>query len=266
MSRFRKYASNKLSLPAVPQGTVQPPSYPVIDGSNAIGSLAGLLGPTPAEREERERRMRVSKAKTAAWTGLFDGLRQLGNLYYTAQGATPQQYTSPYQQIEQDYEADRQRANELDNYRRQYAQQLYALQRQGVQDKMAQETHAAQLEYYKNRDALNARKIEIQAFNAQVNADYKQASLEQKEEMLEIRRKLADGEITYKEAQTQLAKVKAANGGFAPQRPVQEKETTVTKTDDRGKTTTTVTRTGPVRRSSRGLGWGNNIEDQETDW
>ena len=39
-----------------------------------------------------------------AWTGLFDGLRQLGNLYFTSKGATPQQYTDkPYQQIQQNY-------------------------------------------------------------------------------------------------------------------------------------------------------------------
>ena len=48
------------------------------------------------------------------------------------------------------------------------------------------------------------------------------------------------------ETETRLNNVKANNGGFAPQRPVQQRETTTTKTDSHGRRTTTTTVTGPV--------------------
>ena len=102
---------------------------PTVDSSNAIGSLAQLLGPTPAEREAQERRAMEGKAKMAAWTGLMDGIRQLGNLYYTTQGATAQRFDNPYQQIEQQYQQQRQLANDQNAYQRQYANTLYNLQR-----------------------------------------------------------------------------------------------------------------------------------------
>ena len=86
-----------------PQSPVtEQPQQPQIDTSDPINSLAGMLV-TPAEREAREQKILQNKRRMIAWTGLFDGLRQLGNLYYTTKGATPQQFTDkPYQQIEQD--------------------------------------------------------------------------------------------------------------------------------------------------------------------
>ena len=63
-----------------------------VDTSDPINSLAGMLV-TPAEREAREQKMLQNKRRMIAWTGLFDGLRQLGNLYFTTKGATPQQFT-----------------------------------------------------------------------------------------------------------------------------------------------------------------------------
>ena len=54
-------------LPFTPQDQTQQ-SYPVVDSANAIGSLADLLGPTPAEREAQERRMLQNKSKMQIWT------------------------------------------------------------------------------------------------------------------------------------------------------------------------------------------------------
>jgi hypothetical protein len=117
-----------------------------------MGSLAQLLGPTPAELEARQRKLEQGKAKMAAWTGLFDGLRQLGNLYYATKGATPQQFTDPYKQVEQTYQDATKRADDLDTYRRQYTQQLYALRRQAGEDRRKDILAEAQANYYNSRD------------------------------------------------------------------------------------------------------------------
>lgn len=191
-------------------GTVQPQ----VDTSNAIGSLAGLMGPTPAEREARERRAQEQKSKMMAWTGLFDGLRQLGNLYYTTKGAAPQKSAyNPYAHVEQEYQQQRQIADAVDNYRRQYAQGMYSLRRQMEQDKRTGEEHQAKLDWYRNRDEQNAEKVAIQRFRAEVDAAYKGATLEQKERMNDIMADVYAGRISLMDAQRHLANVRAANVG-----------------------------------------------------
>lgn len=185
-------------------------SVPMIDSGNALASLAAMMGPTPAEREAAERRMQKNQAQMAAWTGLFDGLRQLGNLYYASKGATPQKFDNPYQQVEQQYQQQRGLYNDMANYRRQYATSLYSLQRQMDAEQRVKESHQAQLNWYKNRDEQNTRKVDIQQFKAETDAAYKQATVEQKEKLLEIRERLSDGEISLKEARRQQALAMAA--------------------------------------------------------
>lgn len=139
----------------------QQPQLPVIDTSNAIGSLAELLGPTPAEREAQELRRQQGKAKMQMWAGLFDGLRQLGNLYAATKGATPQKYTdNPYQQVEQMADAQRQREDALTNYGRQYYASLYNMQRQLNDDKRRNLLAEAQANYYNTRDEVARMKAE----------------------------------------------------------------------------------------------------------
>ena len=133
---------------------------PVIDTSNAIRSFAELVGPTPAEREARNRRLQQSKARMAAWTGLFDGLRHLGNLYYTSKGATPQQYGNPYAEIDRNYQEARQLADDMDNYQRQYTQQLWNLRRQSDDDARRNMLADAQAQYYGTRDEVARMKAE----------------------------------------------------------------------------------------------------------
>ena len=140
---------------------------PQVDTSNAIQSMAQLLGPTPAEREAQERRLLENKRKMIGWTALFDGLRQLGNLYAVSKGASPQQYTDkPYQTIEQNYQQDRQLQDSLNRYSQAYAQQLYNLQRQADQDQIRKEAHQAQMKYYENRDELAQQKAELEKMKA----------------------------------------------------------------------------------------------------
>ena len=124
----------------VPAGTV--------DSSNAIASVAELLGPTPAEREAIRARQERSRNQMAMWTGLFDGLRHLGNLYYTAKGARPQQLTDPYKQIDENYQREVKNLDDMMAYRQNYVRQLYALQNQIENNEQGRAINKAKSDYY----------------------------------------------------------------------------------------------------------------------
>lgn len=138
----------------------QQQQQPVVDSSNAIGSLAQLLGPTPAEREAQLNKLERGRQQMAMWTGLFDGLRQLGNLYYTSKGARPQHYSDPYAEVDKTYARNKQTLDDLTAYNRQYAQQLYALQRQAGEDQRKDLLAQAQANYYDTRDEVARMKAE----------------------------------------------------------------------------------------------------------
>lgn len=172
---------------ATPSLEGQPVQQPVVDTSNAIGSLAEILGPTPAEREARERRAMENRAKMSAWAGLFDGLRQLGNLYYATKGATPQQLASPYQAIDNEVNQQRAIADANDNYRRQYAQSLYGLRRQISDDARRNLLTQAQADYYGTRDEVARMKAENDRLKNEQNIatqKARQAQIETKTEQM----------------------------------------------------------------------------------
>lgn len=148
----RQVASEKPAISTTPP--------PVVDTSNAIASLAGLLGPTPAEREAREMRMERGRRQMQMWGGLFDGLRHLGNLYYTTKSATPQRYSDPYVQIDKNYQDARKLADDLDDYQRIYTQQLWNLRRQADDDARRNKLADAQAQYYGTRDEMARLKAE----------------------------------------------------------------------------------------------------------
>lgn len=130
----------------------QQQQMPQIDTSDAINSLAGLLV-TPEEREARQRKLMENKRKMIGWTALFDGLRQMANLYTASRGANNMQFTdNPYQTIENAYRQEQQIQDGMDKYRDSYAKTIYNMQRQADQDKMRQEAQKAQIELYKARE------------------------------------------------------------------------------------------------------------------
>jgi hypothetical protein len=145
----------------------QPQQMPQVDTSNAIQSIAQLMGPTPAEREAQEQRLLKNKRKMIAWTGLFDGMRQLGNLYYASKGATPQQYTDkPYQQIEQNYMQERQLQDYLNRYSQAYAKQLFDWQQKMSDTERRDKIANAQAKYYDTRDEMAQQKAELDKMKA----------------------------------------------------------------------------------------------------
>lgn len=226
---------------------------PKVDTSNAIGSLADLLGPTPAEREAQQARLERGRQQMTMWTGLIDGLRQLGNLYYTAQGARPQQFSDPYKMVDETYQREAKRLDDLTAYRRAYANQLYNLQRQMGQDEMAKERHQATLDWYKNRDEQNARKVDIQQFKAEADAAYKEATLEQKEQILDIRRRVADNLMSYRDGILEIKRMLAnkSGGGGKGQQGAVETVKTYSRDEDGNKVVTT-------RKQPVGSGSDNN--------
>ena len=139
---------------------VTPVEQPRIDTSNAIGSLAEMLGPTPAEREAQQNRLERGRQQMAMWTGLFDGLRQLSNLYYTAKGGRPQQYSDPYKTIDENYNREVKRLDDLAQYRRAYAKTLYDLQRQAGIEEQNRALNEAKIDWYKGRDDVARMKAE----------------------------------------------------------------------------------------------------------
>ena len=160
-----------VAQPVTTQPVVTQPQQqelPQVDTSNAMQSLVNILV-TPAEREAQERKLQENKRKMIAWTGLFDGLRQLGNLYAVSKGASPQQYTDkPYQAIEQSYQQERQLQDALQKYRNSYAQQLYNIQRQGEQDAINRDIKNAQIKWYENRDEIARQKAEMDKQKAEL--------------------------------------------------------------------------------------------------
>ena len=190
-----------------PQQTFEKPA----DG-NYIGLINDMLGPAPAEREAQERRLAENKAKMNGWLGLFQGLGALGDLYYAGKGVTPSQPNNqPQQLLNQHYAEEQQRLDNLYKNRQAYANMLYNIKRQAGDDARKDMLAKAQAKYYGGKEDPERRKMDIAEFNAKVNADYKQATLEQKNALNEVRIRLMEGQISKNEADRQYKLIMAGN-------------------------------------------------------
>lgn len=139
---------------------------PKIDTSDAIGSLAGMLGPTPEEREQQEQQLMEHKRKMHGWTALFNGLRHLSNLYFTTKGASPQQYADPHAQIEQHYQAERKRLADIQANNQKYYAGLWGLYRQINDEQRRNMLAEAQRDYYGTREDVAREKQELERLKA----------------------------------------------------------------------------------------------------
>lgn len=149
---------------ALPSGTVA--EIPKIDSNDVIGSLTGILGPSPEERAAEEQRLQEHRRKMHGWTALFNGLRHLGNLYYATKGAPGQKYNDPHQQIEQQYQNERKRLADIHASDRNYYTSLWGLYRQ-INDEQRRNTLAeAQAQYYGTRDEMARQKAELDKLKA----------------------------------------------------------------------------------------------------
>lgn len=221
--------------PEQPQQTFEKPA----DG-NYISLVNDMLGPTPAEREAQERRLAENKAKMSGWLGLFQGLGALGDLYYAGKGVNPSQPNNqPQQLLNQHYAEEQQRLDNLYKNRQAYANMLYNIKRQAGEDARKDMLAKAQAKYYGGKEDAERRKMDIAEFNAKVNADYKQATLEQKNALNEVRIRLMEGQISKNEADRQYKLIMAGNAANG---------TETTTVDENGKKKVVVKR--PAGRSS----------------
>ena len=248
MGIFSEFVKNKIQ-PVIPaMQTPQQPQQqetPQVDTGDAINSIASLIGPSPAEREAQQQKLLKQKRTMLAWTGLFDGLRQLANLYSVSRGANNMQFTdNPYQTIEKGYQAELTRQDANQRYANAYAKQQMDYKRQAVSDQMKRDLQKAQLKWYDTRGETARRNQELAEFKAKTDADYKKATLDQKNAINEVRIRLLEGQINKVEADRQYRLIMMGNAQKGT-------EKTVTKPD--GSVTTTITKpAGSSGNSSKG--------------
>ena len=171
---------------AAGQQPTEPVTVPKIDSSNAIGSLAGILGPSPAERAAEEERQQKHRQKMHGWTALFNGLRHLSNLYYATKGAAPQKYSDPHVQIEQQYQDERKRLADIQTANQKYYTNMWELYRQGNDERRREALHGIQLEQaerQRRQDEDNARTAEAQRRSIDARTEY---TLEQTRQLKEL--------------------------------------------------------------------------------
>ncbi len=163
------------------EDVVRERSVPKIDGNDVIGSLNGLLGPTPEERAAEEQRLQEHRQKMHGWTALFNGLRHLGNLYYATKGAPGQKYNDPHQQIEQQYQDERKRLADIHAAYRNYYGTLYNIRRQMEADRIAEENHQSTLEWRKAQQEDRQRQQQQQFEEKQRQFEEKQRQFDERQ-------------------------------------------------------------------------------------
>jgi len=173
---LKDYYKQRFSVQPLVQPEEQP-QLPQVDSSHALESFAKLIGPTPAEREAKQRKQEEHNAKMQMWAGMFDGLRQLGNLYTTYKGATPQQLQTPYGQIEQISDRNRKQQAANDAYSREYALALSRLHHGFVDDARKAKVAEAQAKFFDTRGEAAKQKAELEKYKAARVVKHKDGSL-----------------------------------------------------------------------------------------
>lgn len=172
--------------------------------------LARAMGYTSPEEENRLRRASVANQRLLALT---DALRHIGNIHNTVNGAPSQTFNSPVEAEVARYKQDKAIRDAANARYLSYQQQKAAQEAKMQALSDATEIKMKQLAF--NQDKFN-RQQSLNEFKAKNDAWYKQATIEQKAEYLDIQRQLMEGRISLMDAQRALAEVKTAAGGFAP--------------------------------------------------
>ena len=177
---------------------------PKIDSENVIGSLSGILGPTPEERAAEEQKLQEHRQKMHGWTALFNGMRHLANLYYATKGAPGQKYSDPHQLIEQQYQEERRRLADLHDRNQKYYANLWGLYRQMEDDERRNKMNDAQLKHYQVQDDMAREKARQQDEYNEARKKYYEAVANKNDEQAEYWRLRAQG--VPKESAAKIAK------------------------------------------------------------
>ena len=226
---------------------------PKYDGGDVYQYMSRLLGPSPEERQAEEDAALAHKRKMQGWAGFFNGLRHLGNLYFTTRGAPSQQYrTDPTLAVEQNYQAERERLARNREERRQYYSDIWNQERQARRDALDDRRQARLEEDTRIRAEKQQAYANAQYYTNQKNeamAAYYDAKANALDRGLSIKEAESEANIAYKKAQTRLANVKADNVGQP--KPVAETETVVQESvnPETGQLEKKITK-GPARSQS----------------
>lgn len=222
---------------------VKTQQLPKIDGNDVIGSLNGILGPSPEERAAEENRLQEHRRKMHGWTALFNGLRHLGNLYYATKGAPGQKFNDPHQQIEQQYQDERKRLADIHAADRNYYANLWGLYRQMNDEQRRNALADAQAQYYGTRDEVARLKAENDKLKAEATAKNAGARTEYTQERTKTEQELRGDK--KREIESRIARNNRTGTGRSGRNY----------------------KDGSV---GNGLGWGKkgnrNNEGQKTDW
>lgn len=243
-------ASQPAQQQPVTVASQQQQELPKIDGSNAIGSLSKILGPSPEERATEEQRLQDHRQKMHGWTALFNGLRHLGNLYYATKGAPGQKLSDHHQQVEQQYQDERKRLADIQAANRNYYANLYNLRRQMEADRRTGEEHQAKLDWYKNRDEIARQNAEIAKLKSVQVIKNKDGSLMKYDPVSGTLEQLSEADPLYEEYMRSRIN---RNYRKDVARPVQESVTTITE-DGNGKKTIEKRAIKPQQSGGNGSG------------
>lgn len=159
---------NKRRSTQSPDDAYQPDQHqlPKIDSNDVIGSLNGILGPSPEERAAEEQRLQDHRNKMHGWTALFNGLRHLSNIYFATKGAPGQKYNDPHTQIEQQYQDERKRLASIHAADNNYYNKLLSLYRHVNDEQRRNSLAEAQAQYYGTRGEAARQKAELERLKA----------------------------------------------------------------------------------------------------
>lgn len=196
-----------------PTNTVNTTTRPVVNPQSPSSGMDYISSLWTSPQEEAERRKAsVNRQRVMA---VADALRHIGNIYNTVKGSPSQKFTNPVGDEEKRYlteKAIRDQNNMKVMSYQQAKERQELLKKQADQSALLKANQLAfQQEKFNRQQDLNELKEKNRAW-------YQHATIEQKEKYMDIQGKLAAGRITLMEAQTALANVKTAAGGFAPRR------------------------------------------------
>ena len=172
-----------------------------------------------------DQRVEDNKRRVQALGGLIDGLRHLGNLTYTSQGATPMQLGSTVDAVEKKYQTDMQRKLAYDKLMREQANEIFNRNlkvagyqaTQDYREKIAKQKEA-ELERQKELDKAKANQyqqrleLDKKRFDRQKEVD-RQRQQNAERTARQNQQRINDAR-THNQVMEGIAKTRAENGGY----------------------------------------------------
>lgn len=180
-------------------------------------SYSDVLNPeeeTPEQKKKREKRERMGKIFAA----IGDGVSALSNLWFATKGApssyNPDNSILKRTQAREDYLRKERFSNDMNllNSKIRLTELSERLKRQAVQDELERERlgiYKDNVNRMKNEASRKDEELELKKWIAENGTWYQNATIEERREVNNIRRDLADKRIDWMEAQIRLSNLRA---------------------------------------------------------